>query len=343
MLNRIVYTLLGIVVGLFICLYGLKFDLFEDFCRKEKPKIVSPKITLSKTGLVKERIGPRGLVNPLLECADREGLVFNELRTFKRKIVGYLEEQRLQGRMINTSVYFRDLNNGIWFGINENLKFIPASLFKLPLLLGYLKMAELNRNIFDIPITINEQNFPKKQYPQNIEPAATLQKGMTYTIRDLLTRMITYSDNISGQILFELNKGAYLQQVLDDLGLPTETDPKTGEIEIAIKHYAVFFRVLYNASYVDHVLSQQALELLSKVDFKGGLVAGLPEGITVAHKFGERVLDDVIQLHDCGIIYYPNKPYMLCVMTRGSNMENLNNIISEISRITYQEVSAQVH
>jgi len=28
-----------------------------------------------------------------------------------------------------------------------------------------------------------------------------------------------------------------------------------------------------------------------------------------------------VQLHDCGIVYYPETPYLLCVMTKGWNFE----------------------
>lgn len=49
----------------------------------------------------------------------------------------------------------------------------------------------------------------------------------------------------------------------------------------------------------------------------------------------------VVELHDCGIIYYPNNPYVLCVMTRGDSMEELKKIISTISLMTYKEVDSR--
>ena len=63
----------------------------------------------------------------------------------------------------------------------------------------------------------------------------------------------------------------------------------------------------------------------------------------VAHKFGERGIigQDGIeqkQLHDCGIIYYPNHPYILCVMTRGYKLAELEEIVRTVSKNIYQEV-----
>ena len=45
------------------------------------------------------------------------------------------------------------------------------------------------------------------------------------------------------------------------------------------------------------------------------------------------------QLHDCGIIYYPGNPYLLCVMTRGDSFGELSSTIRDISDIIYGVVN----
>jgi hypothetical protein len=72
-------------------------------------------------------------------------------------------------------------------------------------------------------------------------------------------------------------------------------------------------------------------------------VAGVPSGTVVAHKFGERVLPskNVKQLHDCGIVYYPQFPYVLCVMTRGNDFVTLQQAIKGVSDIVYREFDRQ--
>jgi len=86
---------------------------------------------------------------------------------------------------------------------------------------------------------------------------------------------------------------------------------------------------------------------LSKTTFVGGLVAGLPTGLTVSHKFGEYVAADgndqitSIELHDCGIVYYPPSPYFICVMTRGTNLDNLKTAIKDVSGLIYDKISNQ--
>jgi hypothetical protein len=84
------------------------------------------------------------------------------------------------------------------------------------------------------------------------------------------------------------------------------------------------------------------LSLLVQSDFGGGLQSGVPPNIKVANKFGERILESgEKQLHDCGIIYYPDNPYQLCIMTSGNNFKELEKIIREISKEVYEEVDSR--
>ncbi len=103
-------------------------------------------------------------------------------------------------------------------------------------------------------------------------------------------------------------------------------------------NYAVVLRTLFSATYLNRLNSEKTLELLSKTYYKDGIVEGVPSNIPVAHKFGLREAQSVTELHDCGIIYYPDHPYLLCVMTAGSNFNLLQKIIQDISRITYEEL-----
>lgn len=110
------------------------------------------------------------------------------------------------------------------------------------------------------------------------------------------------------------------------------------------KHGGLRFVRGYNASYLSKEYSQKVLEMLAAADFKLGLAAGVPPGVVVANKFGERegLPDDQKQLHDCGIIYFPENPYLLCVMmTQGPNFEYLPTIIKMVSKMVYDEVESR--
>jgi len=164
--------------------------------------------------------------------------------------------------------------------------------------------------------------------------------GSNYSIDEVIYRMIVYSDNDAKDLLLANLDGRILARTYSDLTVNGPTIIKTDDF-ITVKDYATFFRVLFNASYLSQNLSEKALKILSETDFKDGLVSGVPPSVKVAHKFGEREFLDRKQLHDCGIIYYPSHPYLLCVMTRGDNLASLAKNIADISRLVYDEVDRQ--
>ena len=75
-------------------------------------------------------------------------------------------------------------------------------------------------------------------------------------------------------------------------------------------------------------------------DYRSGIVAGVPDAVPIAHKFGEcrREDEQSTQFHDCGSVYHSRTPYLLCVMSRGTDIASLGRKISDISRILYAEV-----
>jgi len=90
-------------------------------------------------------------------------------------------------------------------------------------------------------------------------------------------------------------------------------------------------------------MSEKALKYLSHIDFHEGIAGGVPAGVPVASKFGEKVLDDgkVVELHEFGIVYHPRGPYLLGVMTKGSDLGRQSAVIREISRLIYAEIDTQ--
>ena len=277
------------------------------------------------------------LTNPLLEC-DVPEVVYSELRPFKYKVQDYVDKQFTAGKAKNIAVYFRDLNNGPWFGINALENFSPASLLKVPVMIAYLRYANGDVSVLDTEFS---PILAESGVSQVINPPEHLAEGKTYTIENLLYRMIAYSDNDAAATLIARIDQKALQQTFVDLGMVVPEE-RSLEDFMSVREYASFFRILFNASYLSRTMSERGLEYLTRSSFTNGIVAGVPAGITVAHKFGERSLGEgVRQLHDCGIIYYPKRPYVLCVMTRGSDFEKQANVISNISRIVWDEIDLQ--
>lgn len=242
----------------------------------------------------------------------------------------------------HVSVYFRDLTNGPTFGINQSELFAPASLLKVPILMATLFFADQDPELLDRKVSF-DGNMEGIENVSN--PSETILPGVFYSHRQLLEKMIVYSDNVSTQLLkSSLRKVSprYLERTFETLGIvPIMLD---GEERISIKNYASIFRTLFNSSYISTESSQLALDLLTRSTFHQGLVAGLPQGTKVAHKYGIFASEDgkESQLHDCGIVYHVRSPYILCIMTRSPSLDTNAKIIQEIARTVDAEVESRL-
>ena len=66
----------------------------------------------------------------------------------QRKIKTAVEEEIVKEKDVVIGFYFNDLSNAGWFGVNEDEKFIPASLLKMPMLTSYYKLRENEPDLF---------------------------------------------------------------------------------------------------------------------------------------------------------------------------------------------------
>lgn len=327
---------------LFLCMLFLFIGIFIGVLGNTKPQIGN-NLSVStdkkqQTFSTEVRAGQHKLINQLYECNAGKLESTKEVGTLEKDL-NNLIKQKINSKMVNNvSVYYRDLNTGPNFGINEKELFAPSSLLKVPVMIAFFNKAEENPNVLNKKVTFTTDLSGPALLPQNYKPENPIRKGETYTISELIEKMIIESDNNALSLLQEQIGNKELDQVTLDLEIPTANSLNPDNL-LRVKDYSTLFRVLYNASYLDKQYSEKALEILSKVNFKTGIVAAVPSNTTIAHKFGERSFDDgVKQLHDCGIIYYPNRPYLLCIMTKGTNFSNLEKTIQEISQIVYKEI-----
>lgn len=276
--------------------------------------------------------------SPLLECDSIES---TSISPFKSSLESYVDTLIKKHNLSQVSVYYRDLLNGPWIGIKEDELFSPSSLLKVPLLLSYYKIAQHNPEILTTSLEYPGPEILTEGVGGDI---TTLIKNKSYTVEDLVNRMIIFSDNAASHILYNhIDKTSIADPyTMLELEIPFS---KPGEYMLTVRKYSSFFRILFNASYLSPEASEKALSLLSKTQFPQGLQAGVPNDVAVSHKYGERILNTTShlnQLHDCGIIYYPQRPYLLCIMTKGTDVKALTETIASISKFTYQTIDRQI-
>lgn len=329
MLSKKLLQGLGLVLIGFLTGYVIRVDTKQHISDKFAPEFRSDNGTLT---------------NPLLECNVGVEFKFKEKESLATSLENLKRKEIAADKIDHGSIYFRDLNNGPVFGIDEGEKFAPASLLKIPILIAFLKSSEEDPSLLEKKIRLKDLK-DLSVLPQNFAPEETLDHEKEYTAREFLERMIIYSDNYARAAITSLLKPEQLEKIFRDLAIPLPDAESSSEDFIDVQSYARFFRILFNASYLSRENSEYALSLLVRVSFSPGLRSGVPENVKMAHKFGERIFKDgkreIKQLHDCGIVYYPGHPYLACIMTRGTDFNKMASFIREVSAQIYEKTKNQ--
>ncbi|MDD5547406.1 MAG: class A beta-lactamase-related serine hydrolase [Candidatus Pacebacteria bacterium] len=228
----------------------------------------------------------------------------------------------------NISIYFEFLNTGANIQINNELRFYPASLIKIPSVLVTMKKIEngdwnLNNELILFETDKDSRYGELYKYPV----------GSIFTIEKLLKILLIDSDNTAHKILkrnltdeeFEkLQKGIGLDELFDE------------NYKISAKEYSRLFRSLYTSSFLKREYSQQILSWLTETPFNNFLASGLPKDIIFSHKIGEDNKGN--NYLDSGIVYLFNRPYLLTTMIKECNKEKAEEIMKNVSRAAYDYI-----
>jgi beta-lactamase class A len=262
----------------------------------------------------------------------------------KSQVANYITQQAPNGLII-ASVDFRDIDEPGGFILNGTELYTPASLNKVPVMMAYFKLGESDSSILSEKLLYTGET--DSNAVEDIKSAVHLIPGNSYTIAQLIEHMIRYSDNNAADMLTQhlrdTNNLLAYTSVFGDLGVDPSVLSKYTD-NMSVQAYSMFLRALYNATYLNREDSERALRLLSETDFSEGIESGVPNSILVAEKFGEVKMTDSSgvqlgkEINNCGIVYYPDHPYLLCIMTKGegNDIKGLESVVAGVSRIVYQ-------
>ncbi|QQG49939.1 MAG: serine hydrolase [Candidatus Berkelbacteria bacterium] len=237
-------------------------------------------------------------------------------------------------------VYFEYLPTGISININGNDDYYRASLVKLPGVMRTYKLIE------DGKLQEQEQLEVKPYHLNNFGENKDLKVGMKKTVGELSALALRDSNNTAYEIIYEKVNGDILKKEKGDeetinnvynyLDIPTPGPDQT--LFISPKNYSSALKSLYFSSYLNYADSSKLLDHLTHSSFNDWLPKNLPKDLLIAHKFGIFDLNEPAnyKVHsDCGIVYLPKRPYLLCVMGQQANNDNLGADIADISKIVY--------
>ena len=226
-------------------------------------------------------------------------------------------------------IYFEYLPSGTSIGVNEQQEVRIASLVKIPIVMATYKAIEGGVLDPNKMLTVNKEDLD-----DSFGDLWRRGVGTKLSIDQTIDLMLIKSDNTASRVLTDELPQFAIEEIFNSLDLPTER--KDGYAVITPKSYTSILRSLYLSSYLNREHSNNILGILSRTDFSDKLPAGVPKDIKVAHKIG--VFDQDKQhpvFSDCGIIYAPNRPYSLCIMTKDADENTSREQIKLLSKMVY--------
>ncbi|HYH78995.1 MAG TPA: serine hydrolase [Longimicrobium sp.] len=233
------------------------------------------------------------------------------------------EAMRGYGGVAGVSVL--NLNNGERLSIRGGEKYSSASLIKVAVLVALLD--QVNRGSIGLDERISMIGRDRVGGSGVLQ---YMQSGLQITVRDAAWLMITLSDNTATNLILDRLNVKTVWDKMDSLSLSnTRIHSKTflRSTSIAVDSSVKYglgvttpdetvrlFELLHRGRAVSPAMDSVALEMLRSNQDNAKLARWLPEDLRFAHKTG-----DVDRARsDCGVMYGPDAPVAVCVMTRES-------------------------
>jgi beta-lactamase class A len=290
-----------------------------------------------------KRLSNFKFIRPLLSAKPVEE--YDGYSRIKKSVLDLMQYYQNQGVLASASLYMRDFDKSNWTAINQNERFHPGSIMKIPVLMTMLKSEEEHPGYIDSTMQFTfrfKYATPKKQSITSKQ----IEFGRRYSRCELLKYMIEYSDNNASELLWmTMNKNTFTE-MFREFGLATP-DLHASEIPLSAQECSLFLETLFNATYLNIKQSEFAIDLLSKSTFSDGIVKGIPVGkLLIAHKFGESGSDRNRELHETGLLYIDDRPYLITIMTRGQDnvdYAKLATVLQGVSRTVYYGLTEKDH
>ena len=237
----------------------------------------------------------------------------------------------------SSAVEVMDLSTGYHVGYNAAAAMPAASTIKVPVMVEVFQQLEEGRFDLDHHVTLLASD---KDYGSgDLCDAAA---GSTYSVDELLTKMIDISDNTATNMLIRLVGLRSINRTMVGLGLQrtrltgyvrTDSWSVRQALESSPADMVHLLTMMAKRELVDDWSSNEMISILEDDQINTLLPQPLPQGIAVAHKTGS-FFDT---LNDVGIVY-GDAPYVIAVMTTHlPSLDMGRTFIRTLSLLTFQQ------
>lgn len=250
----------------------------------------------------KEEKKERSIKNP--------GLLESEIKTYLRK----------NGiDLYNFGFVYKNLETGVELQINGDEVFLAASVMKVPInVLAY----DLTEDGLDLD---EELTYYQNDYEGGTGILQGEKIGSSYPISELLTLMITESDNVATNIMYRYLGNYNQEYLLTTLARVYDISSYNGNYITPNESVEILERIYYNEENNPHY--ETLLDDMKHTVYNDYFTRELKR-IEIAHKTG----DYNGFYNDVGIVY-DEEPFIFAVFT--DNLSHATNVLADIGKIVY--------
>ncbi len=250
------------------------------------------------------------------ENSERGRRILEARRTAWRSLEERLRADAASCAGIIPGIIVEDLSTGWRIEINPDRLFPSASLAKVPIMASCFLAAAGSK--LDLEKKVRLCRRDKVAGSGVIK---NLPDGSVFSVSELMSIMITQSDNTASNMLIDCLGQDYLNESFRRLGMRSTNlarkmmdfvSRKQGrENYTSAGDMAFIFEEIYYGRLINKVYSRQCLDMLMAQKIRDRIPAKLPPGTPVAHKTG---LEYGV-CHDAGIVFVPEGNFLICVLT----------------------------
>jgi beta-lactamase class A len=216
-------------------------------------------------------------------------------------------------------VCYRDLDTGRGFGLDEEQLFKQASCVKIAYVLYLYEQVAAGQCTLEQRLTYRSGDYSEGSgYLQHF-----VTDGDRFTVRTLAMIAITLSDNIAYRMIKRYLGAPDVLRYMERLGM--QHPRPNGEHCTTPRDMVRCLRGVLAFAAREQELGARLLDDMTNPVWHSGLPLLLPDSVRVAHKEGD--LHGVA--NDAGIIFLPDRPYLLAILSR--NQQNVRSGFREIA------------
>ena len=335
--NQILYAIIGVLLGVILVL-GLLFYIYTGKLRAMERQVESMEGTMSDAVAQAQNKTPESGESTDVESAyvsvdaEEEKQEENEEQEEENKVTPTPTQEAAQ---VDASTQFDDLKPQVE-SLLEGYKSQVGGKWAV-----YVEDLKTGGSM-----TVNDEKMQAASLIKLYIMGAVYENfdalSASGNLGDLLTKMITVSDNDAANELVKLLGGGDTSKGMmvvnsfctqygynnTSMGRLLLTDNTTADNYTSVKDCGKFLYHMYNNKFTH---SSDMMELLLAQTRRGKIPAGIPDGVQVGNKTGE--LDDV--QNDAAIVY-AEKPYVVCIIAEGvSGTDGPVQAIASLSNVIY--------